>query len=86
MDRNHMNLLKEIMEIGFVLVETGLYLDTHPDDKRVLGIHNSYSQKYTELVALYNSQYGPLKYTDMSRYPYSYALTIWPWDIDYNNF
>ena len=44
-----MELLLEIMEVSFVLDETSLYLDTHPDDERALRLHNNASQRYHEL-------------------------------------
>lgn len=62
MDREQMMLLKEIMEVGFLLVETNLYLDTHPEDERALRLHNTYSQKYGELKSLYEAKYGLLTF------------------------
>ena len=46
MDREQMNLLVEIMEENFVVLETALYLDTHPYDEAALRLHNSSSQRY----------------------------------------
>ena len=41
MDREQMNLLVEIMEENFVVLETALYLDTHPYDEAALRLHNT---------------------------------------------
>lgn len=84
MDANQLKLLEEIMEIGFSLVETNLYLDTHPQDERALRLHNTLASQYQELEFLYNSQYGPLKFTGMSQYPWRYIDEPWPWEIDYH--
>ncbi len=84
MDNEQLQLLKEIMEISFVLVETNLYLDTHPSDERALRVHNRYSQEYKELMDLYQAKYGLLKYTGMSGCPWSYINSPWPWEIDYS--
>lgn len=84
MDRKQLQLLKEIMEVSFVLVETALYLDTHPTSERALRLHNAYAQKYKELENLYEAKYGLLKYTGMSGYPWSYINSPWPWEIDYS--
>lgn len=84
MDRDQVCLLKEIMEVGFVLLETNLYLDTHPNDERALRMHNTYSQKYKELVSLYEAKYGLLTYIGMSKYPWSYINSPWPWEVDFS--
>ena len=77
-------LLKQLMEVGFVLMETNLYLDTHPTDESALRLHNTYCQKYSELERIYQAKYGPLKYTQMSKYPWQYIEEPWPWEIDYS--
>lgn len=84
MKNEQMMLLKEIMEYSFALVETNLYLDTHPYDKRALELHNSYSQKYHELKSLYEAKYGLLTHTGMSGCPWSYINSPWPWEINFN--
>lgn len=84
MDNEQLQLLKQIMEISFVLVETNLYLDTHPTDKRALRIHNKYSQEYKELIEIYEARFGLLTYTGMSCAPWSYINSPWPWEIDYS--
>lgn len=83
MKNNQAALLEQLMEVGFVLVETNLYLDTHPEDERAVRLHNTFSQKYEELSRFYESQYGPLKFTSMSRCPWQYVDEPWPWDVDF---
>ena len=84
MDREQKLLLKEMMEIGFALVETNLYLDTHPTDERALRLHNSYSQKYSELKSLYEARYGLLTFMGMSGCPWDYINGPWPWEINFD--
>lgn len=84
MDREQMILLKELMEVEFVVLETALYLNTHPSDERALRLHNTYSQKHDELQSLYQAKYGPLKNTEMSGCPWSYINDPWPWEINFN--
>jgi len=86
MDNAQMDFLVELMEISFVLTETALYLDTHPNDERALRLHNNSSQRYTELENMYQARYGPLKNTGMSRYPWAYIDGPWPWEINFTNF
>lgn len=85
MDREQMNLLVEIMEENFVVLETALYLDTHPYDEAALRLHNSSSQRYHQLVDMYESRYGPLRNTSMSGHPWAYIDELWPWDINFAN-
>lgn len=84
MDPKQLKMLEELMEIGFCLVETNLYLDTHPNDERALRLHNTFAGQYAELEAMYNASYGPLKATGMSPFPWRYIEDPWPWDIDYS--
>jgi spore coat protein JB len=83
MDPKQLALLKEIMEVGFVLVETNLYLDTHPTDERALALHNTFSKRYEELTNLYHKKYGPLTPIEMSKCPWEWIESPWPWEIDY---
>ncbi len=83
MHKDQLALIKQLMEIGFVLVETNLYLDTHPTDERALRLHNTFSKKYRDLESMYSAQYGPLRANDMSRFPWQYIEEPWPWEIDY---
>lgn len=86
MDKAQMDLLVEIMETSFVLVETSLYLNTHPNDERALRLHNNTSQKYSELKSIYQAKYGPLTSTEMSKCPWGYIDGPWPWEINFTNF
>ncbi len=83
MNKGQLSLLRELMDISFCLVETNLYLDTHPTDERALRLHNNFSEQYSELVEEYTKQYGPLKYTQQSGCPWEYIKGPWPWEIDY---
>lgn len=84
MDREQMALLKEIMEVGFLLVGTNLYLDTHPEDEKALRLHNTYSQRYDELTSLYEARYGLLTFTGKSGCPWSYINGPWPWEVNFD--
>lgn len=86
MDRFQMDLLVELMEISFVLVETSLYLNTHPNDEKALLLHNNTSQEYAQLKLIYQARYGPLTSNEMSRYPWAYIEEPWPWEINFTNF
>jgi spore coat protein JB len=86
MDNAQRDLLLQIMETSFVLVETGLFLDTHPYDENAIRTHNNASQTYEELVNIYELRYGPLTYTGMSRSPWNYIDGPWPWEINFSEY
>lgn len=82
-DRDNMSnsekLLCKIMEIKFYAFDIALYLDTHPEDKRALVIHNDMVQKYKVLEKQYEDEYGPLTMsTEMNSW--AWIETPWPWE------
>lgn len=83
MDKRQYEKLIELMEISFCLLDINLFLDTHPNDQKALMLHNTWAKKYQELNYEYSSMYGPLQNTMLSKYPYEYVQSPWPWEIDY---
>lgn len=81
--KERLALLKEIMKMQFAVVETALYLDTHPNDPRVLAKHNEYAYNLEMLKKQYGHMYGPLTHYCTGRYPWSYIDSPWPWEINY---
>ena len=53
-------LMKEIYRIGFALVETVLYLDTHPADADALNYYHQIKKRYHMVMEMYAKEYGPL--------------------------
>ena len=53
-------LLLELQELDFVLVELTLYLDTHPDDTAAINQFNDFSYKRRVLKQKMEEKYGPL--------------------------
>jgi hypothetical protein len=73
------SLIKEIYEIDFALIELGLFLDTHPDCKSALTMHNNYANKCRELKDKYQKMYGPLT----MQFPcnkWRWLESPWPWE------
>lgn len=63
----------------FAIIELGLYLDTHPDDRKAICLHNEYAKKFKVLSDQYQRVYGPL--TNM--YPcnkWRWLEGPWPWE------
>jgi spore coat protein JB len=78
------NLLKEIQDQQFAVLETSLYLNTHPGEQRALDLHNDYAMRLGKLEQEYNDRYSPLTiYCGMFDYPWEWINEPWPWEINY---
>ena len=72
-------MLKKIKCLKFAVTELALYLDTHPDDKKALCLHNKYSKELKEICDKYQKVYGPLTI----EYPcnkWRWLEEPWPWE------
>lgn len=85
MQRERLEMLKRIQEIGFACVDLNLYLDTHPTDQKALMDYNTYSYQLMMLRNQYESMYGPLMHFGyaQSQYPWKWIEGPWPWEIEY---
>lgn len=82
-DKERLEMLKEIMALDFSNVELNLYLDTHPMDQRALAIRNDYIMKTKKLKEEYEKKYAPLTAEFVSKCPWQWIEEPWPWEIDY---
>lgn len=57
---NKEQLLNDIGIASFVLVELGLYLDTHPTDRNAIEYFNHYNRIRTQMVKEFSMKYYPL--------------------------
>lgn len=52
--------LAELQALEFVLLELGLYLDTHQDDKEAFTLYQQYADMERQARTRYEASYGPL--------------------------
>ncbi len=72
-------IMMKIKELNFAVIELGLYLDTHPEDKKALCLHNHYSKDLKELKDKYEKMYGPLTiYYPCNKW--RWLEEPWPWE------
>ena len=72
-------LMMKINGYSFAVVELGLYLDTHPDDKKALYLHNQYTKMLKDLKDKYQKNYGPLSiYYPCNKW--RWLEEPWPWE------
>ena len=76
-------LLRQLQELDFVLVELNLYLDTHPNDVNAIQQFNQLVQQRWQVAQEYEKCYGPLQNLgrSYSRQPWEWINTPWPWQV-----
>lgn len=76
-------LMQEIQETDFVLVELNLYLDTHPEDQAAIAQYNQFVQKSMALKHQFQSMFGPLFNlgNSYSPAPFAWKEAPWPWQV-----
>jgi spore coat protein JB len=82
--REQLEMLKNLQAIEFTAFELNLYLDTHPGDHRALADYTNTVREVERLKKAYTSRYGPLMAEDnINQTEWNWALQPWPWDLDY---
>lgn len=74
--------LAELQALEFVLIELGLYLDTHQDDKEAFALFQKYAAMEKEGRERYEAMHGPLTQTAAAKSDcYSWLSDPWPWNF-----
>lgn len=78
---NREEMLKRIQMLGFTVVETNLYLNTHPDDAAALRYYDKYNLLHKQAVREYEDTYGPLTAGGVNiEDGWSWINNPWPWE------
>jgi spore coat protein JB len=80
-------MILQIQQLGFVLVDLNLYLDTHPTDRMALMNYNTLVTQYRELMMDYCMKYGPLMgfgHSPGGTDSFLWVEEPWPWQKDAN--
>lgn len=80
---NRAQLLNYINEVSFAVVDSSLYLDTHPGDQNALEYFNEYSEKRKAALREYAKHYGPLTIdtaNDTESDSWEWVEQPWPWE------
>ncbi len=74
-------LLHRIQVCDFVLTETALYLDTHPEDSQALEFYQKHLAMRQQAMEEYSKQYGTLVRTQPhSTDRWDWVDNPWPWE------
>lgn len=77
---NQEQLMRRVQMLSFVLVDVGLFLDTHPTDKKALEYFNKYNAMYQTAKDEYERRFGPLTICGTNDTKnWSWVDSPWPW-------
>lgn len=75
--------MKKVQMYEFALIDTGLFLDTHPDNKAALAFYDETRKKYIEATEDYEMQFGPLSAVDSDTdNDWAWVNNPWPWEVE----
>lgn len=78
-----MILLKKISQCEFMMIDLGLFLDTHPNCTEALENFRIHKKSYDRLVEEYERVYGPLTlYSVESEKYWTWISLPWPWEME----
>lgn len=82
-EKKYYELLHELQETDFIIVELNLYLDTHPNDQVAIAQYNEYVQKSMHLKKQFECLFGPLTSFgySLSPTPFMWKDQPWPWQV-----
>jgi spore coat protein JB len=84
MHREQLEMLKEIQALEFTAFDFNLYLDTHPNDQRVLVEYSRAICESERVKNIYIVNYGPLMAEDnVNQTCWRWIEDPWPWEIEY---
>lgn len=74
-------LMRAMMEYSFAIVDLGLYLDTHPDDRESIETYKSLRDTYEKYRMEYARRFGPIVQTDVTGdNRFTWISQPWPWE------
>ncbi|MFA6730360.1 MAG: spore coat protein CotJB [Eubacteriales bacterium] len=79
MNMTRRELLKKLMDIDFVIHETVLYLDGHPNNKKALDYYKTVQEEQKEIYNQYATQFGPVTAENVKQDTWTWINEPWPW-------
>lgn len=74
-----------IQKYNFAAYDLLLYLDTHPDDRKVFQLFKELVEKLKKLKKEYETEYGPLTpYSAAGQASFNWLESPWPWEKEAN--
>lgn len=80
---NRQELFNKIQSLGFVLYDTALFLDTHPQNALALDFYRENQEWYLKYRKEYETMYGPLTLNGVNTTGgWSWTQGPWPWEVE----
>ncbi len=76
--------LAELQALEFVVLELGIYLDTHKDDAEAFNLFKQFSAMEKAAKAAYESKFGPITKEAAAGDSYQWLCDPWPWNFAQN--
>ena len=74
-------LMKRMQVVDFILHETALFLDTHPNDSAAIAYFKKYKEMAAEVREQYVKAYGPITHMDFTgEDSWNWIDNPWPWE------
>ncbi len=74
-------MMQAVRESTFALIDTGLYLDTHPDDDKALAYYDKYREINKDVCREYEQCFGPLTIKGVDTCDgWTWVRDPWPWE------
>lgn len=75
-------LLSTITLTGFAALDSGMYLDTHPEDREALHYFHENIRRYNEAMESYARAFGPLTLSQATHNQeyWDWVNQPWPWE------
>lgn len=81
MENNLQSLLREIQAVKFALIETKLFLDTHPCDQEAMDYYLCQKEKMEELKACWEKACPDIR-KENGQMRWAWVDTPWPWQVE----
>ena len=79
---NRDNRLQRLRELEFALLETNLYLDTHPNSRKALDYYKKVKAARDIMYEDYVKNNGPMFAADVRQDNWAWVDMPWPWQND----
>lgn len=74
-------LMQRIRVCDFILTETALYLDGHPEDQEALAYYHEHRDQREAYIKEYEEKFGPFTLAGVtSKDKWTWSTTPWPWE------
>jgi spore coat protein JB len=74
-------MMQFVRETGFAVLDSALYLDTHPCDENAMDYFSKYQRMHKDAVHDYEKNFGPLTLAGVDTdNGYQWTQEPWPWE------